>query len=135
MPLFVMIAAVAWSATAQRDGLRELTSGELRSIVRGSTITRVHHYEAPANSNLPPPPNFPLEAESFWVNGRYAGEFDNYEPYGSYRITRGQVCVSVEREKENCFVILEDHQGQYWMKKSTWPGPVRVTIEKIVNRP
>jgi hypothetical protein len=129
-----MVAAALWG-TAQPDLLRQLDSRELRSIVRGSTITRVHHYEAPPNSNLPPPPYFPLEAESFWVNGRYAGEFDNYEPYGSYRITRGQVCVSVEREKENCFVILVDHQGQYWMKKSTWPGPARVTIEKIIHRP
>ena len=133
MPLSLVIA-VALLGPAQADGLRQLSSRELRTIVRGSTITRVRHYEAPPYSNIPPPAWLPLEREAFWSGGRYAGEFDNYEPYGRYRIFGDQVCVTSERDREGCYSIFVDGHGQYWMTTPTSRGPFRVTISKIPDR-
>jgi hypothetical protein len=123
MALSLLIAG-ALLAPAPADAPRLLRTNELRTKVRGSTITRINSF-----------PGAPLEREYFWVGGRYGGEFDNYEAYGSYRIASDEVCVRAEGEKEGCFSILVDGRGQYWMSTPTSGGPFRVTIAKIVDRP
>ena len=133
MPLSFLIA-VALLGTAEPDGLRQLSSSELRTIVRGSMITRVYRYEASPDPSSPPPVRPPLDRESFERGGHYAREADNYEGYGSYRIAHGQVCALELGQKEDCFSILVDRQGQYWMKRPTWRGYGRVSISKIVDR-
>jgi hypothetical protein len=135
MSVFLMIAA-ALMQTAQPEGLRKLNTKELRTQVRGSTITRgvpPSHPAAAAAPGTPPPAYVPLEREYFRSGGQYGGKWDNYETYGSYLIARDRVCVRPIGEKEACYSILVDGHGQYWMITPTSGGPFRVTIAKIVD--
>lgn len=133
MPLSLLIAG-ALLGTAEPHGLRQLSSSELRRIVRGSMVTRVYRYETSLDSGVSPLGSASVDRESFEYGGHYAREADNYEGYGSYRIAHGQVCPAELGQKEDCFSILVDRQGQYWMKRAGWRGYGRVIISKIVGR-
>lgn len=135
MPVLLMVA-VALLQTPESEGLRQLKTKELRTTVRGSTITRGAPRSLPpaaAPPGSPPPPYIPLEREYFRSAGQYGGEWDNYETYGSYVIARNRVCVRPIGEKEACYSILVDGHGRYWMITPT-QGPFRITIAKIVDR-
>lgn len=120
------LATAAFFATAAPDTpARTLETSELRSLLRGSWITE---------ADIPDSQSAASTARFFWANGRYTGEFDNYEAVGTYRIARGRVCMTELGETPDCRAILVDDAGQYWMTTSAPGALVHISVRRIADR-
>jgi hypothetical protein len=120
------LAAAAFFGMAAPDTpARTLKTSELKDLLRGSWITE---------ADIPDSQSAARTARFFWANGRYTGEFDNYDAVGNYRIARNRVCMTELGEKPDCRAILVDVAGQYWMTTSAPGDLVHISIRKIVDR-
>ena len=119
------LTTVAFLCMAAPDtAVRTLKTSELKVLLRGSWITE---------ADIPDSQSAMRTARFFWANGRYTGEFDNYDAVGDYRIARDRVCITELGGKPDCLAILVDDAGQYWMTTSVADDRVHISVRKIAE--
>lgn len=113
--------ATAMLATASADA-QPLTTSQTRTLLTRAMVD--WRNGAPDGKGASPTREF------FWPSGRYTGEFDNYDAWGTYRVAKGQVCVE-DNSRVSCRSILVDAQGQYWMRFEKDGYSQRIWVSKI----
>lgn len=118
----VITAALLSSAPSSA---RQLTTQQVRALLVDAIVD--------FRDGAPDGKGISSTREFFGRNGRYGGEFDNYDAIGTYQITNRQVCVR-EQFEGGCRSIYIDAQGQYWMTFEKNGHTRRIWLSKIPKR-
>ena len=82
-----------------------LSEQELRSRIVGKHIR---------TADEPPPGLDYVTHERFMEDGRYFRSFHGHEELGTYRFSRGKICVRVD-DREQCRTGLTDSNDDLWL--------------------